>query len=143
MSNKPNELLQIDPVHGFYPHFTDEFKKEYGSESIFVFAVADVLTARFIGVLIKAGRISPNTKPRQLGGHGAVETLEGLISILQAKKISWEEILPLLQEATGRRPLGTFSQEVNNTLGDWTFEKWLCLFQDKAFDKAMELIENL
>jgi hypothetical protein len=45
MSKKPRNLLQIDPKHGFYPHFTSEFKKEYGSESIFVFAVADVFTA--------------------------------------------------------------------------------------------------
>jgi hypothetical protein len=143
MSKKPKELLQIDPAHGFYPHFTAEFKKEYGSESIFAFAVADVLTARFTGVLIKAGRISPNTKTRQLGNPEAVETLEKLISILQTKKPSSKEILPLLQEATGRVSLGTFSKEVNSLLGDWTFEKWFCFFQDKAFGRAAELVENL
>jgi hypothetical protein len=143
MSEKPKELLQIDPEHGFYPHFADEFKKEYGFESIFVFAVADVLTARFIKVLIKAGRISPNTQPRQLGSSDPAKTLEKLILKLQVKKPSSKEILPLLQEATGRVPLGTFSQEVNSLLGDWTFEKWLYLLQDNAFGKASELIENL
>jgi hypothetical protein len=143
MNEKPKELLQVDPEHGFYPHFTDEFRKEYGAESVFVFAVADVLTARFIKVLIKAGRVSPNTKPRQLGSLEAVEMLEKLILILEAKKPSSKEILPLLQEATGRASLGTFSKEVNSLLGDWIFEKWLCLFQDNAFGKAAELVENL
>jgi len=143
MSKDSKELLQIDPEHGFHPHFTVEFKKEYGSESIFTFAAADVLTARFTGVLIKAGRISPNAKPRQLGSPEAVETLEKLISILKAKKPSSNEILPLLQESTGRASLGTFSKEVNSLLGDWTFEKWLYLFQDKTFGKAAELVENL
>jgi hypothetical protein len=68
--------------------------------------------------------------------------VEKLISILHAKKPSFNEIKPLLQEATGRASLGTFSKEVNSLLGDWTFEKWLCLFQDKAFGKAAELVEN-
>ena len=143
MSGNPKELLKIDPKHGFCPHFTAEFKKEYGSESIFVFAVADVLTARFIGVLIKAGRIGPNTKPRQLGSSEAVETLEKLISILQAKKPLSKEILPLLQEATGKASLGTFSKEVNSVLGDWIFEKWFCFFKESAFDKATELVKDL
>lgn len=143
MSRESKELLQIDPKHGFHPHFAAEFKKEYGSKSVFVLAVADVLTGRFIGVLIKAGRISPNTKSLQLGSSEGIEALEKLISILQARKPSSKEILPLLQEATGRASLGAFSKEVNSLLGDWTFEKWLCLFQDKVFDKAMELVENL
>jgi hypothetical protein len=143
MSKKQKELLQIDPKHGFYPHFTAEFKKEYGSESIFVFAVADVFTARFIGILIKHDRVSPNTKPRQLGSPEAVETLEILISILKGKKPSSNEILPLLQESTGKVSLGTFSKEVNSVLGDWAFEKWLCLFQENAFGKAADLVEKL
>lgn len=140
MSERP--ILKIDPKSGFYPHFTDEFKKKYGSKSFFVLAVADVLTARFIKVLIKAGRIGPNTKPRQLGSPEAVQTMEKLISILQAKKPSSEGILPLLREATGVTSLGTFSQEVNTILDDWIFEKWLCFFQESAFDKATELVKG-
>jgi hypothetical protein len=143
MGEKSKEMLWIDPKYGFYPHFTAEFKTEYGSKSVFVLAAADVLTARFTRVLIKAGRVGSNTKSRQLGSSEAVKTLEKLISLLQARKPSSKEILTLLQEATGRAPLETFSREVNGLLGDWTFERWLCYFQDKAFDQANELVESL
>ena len=142
MRKKTVEPLRIDPERGFYPHFTIGFKKEYGAKSVFVLAIADALTARFIRVLIKAGRIEPNTKPLQLGCREAVQTLEELISILQRKKPSSEGVLPVLREATGMTSLGEFLREINGVFGGGTFEEWLSFFQAKASDEAMNLLTN-
>ena len=134
--------LSIDPAQGFYPHFTAKFMNAYGRDSVFVLAVADVLTGRFINLLINAGRLDADTKPLRLGSKAAVCALEELIEQHQAKLPSSEGIKYFLREATGVTPVGTLSKEIDGVFGNDIFKAWLSLFQKRSFARALRLLKT-
>jgi hypothetical protein len=84
MPREPAEgLIQIDLEEGFRPHFAQSFLERYDENSVFVAATADLLTARYIAVLVKADRINQEAVPVQLGTSEALDALRDLLLIRQ------------------------------------------------------------
>ena len=137
-SQKPQNI-PIDLEEGYWPHFKAQFFARYGVDSLFVRSVADSLTARHVKVLIKAGRISPNTKPLQIGSKEALKALEFLLERTKADG-AIEQVRHILRESMGVREPIVLEAEVDNLYGHGVFARWLSLFERRKFDEAGNLL---
>jgi hypothetical protein len=129
------EKIPIDLKEGYWPHFVPAFFARYGADSLFVRSVADSLTARHVRVLIKAGRISPNTRPLQRGTTEALESLEKLLSKMRADGAA-EDLRHILRESMGTREPGVLQAEVDLLYGSGAFSRWPALFELHDFNQA-------
>jgi hypothetical protein len=139
MDSKKPQRIPIDLNEGYWPHFKAGFFARYGLDSLFVRSVADSLTARHVKVLIKANRISPNTKPLQIGSKEALKALEFLLDRIRADG-AVEDILHILRESTGVREPIVLDAEVDGLYGQGVFARWLSLFEQCKFDEAGNLL---
>ncbi len=133
------EKIRINLEEGYWPHFVPAFFARYGADSLFVRSVADYLTARHVKVLIKAGRISPNTRPLQLGTTEATNSLETLLGKMKTDGAT-DHLLHILRESTGVREPGVLEAEVDLLYGCGAFNRWLAQFELREFDKAMRVL---
>jgi hypothetical protein len=129
------EKIWINLEEGYWPHFVPAFFARYGADSLFVRSVADCLTARHVRLLIKAGRISPNTRPLQRGTTEATESLEALLGKMKTDGAA-EDLLHILRESTGVREPGVLQAEVDLLYGCGAFSRWLALFELHDFNQA-------
>jgi len=143
MSNQRlmSKRISIELKEGYWPHFVPGFFERYGMDSLFVRAAADCLTARHVKILIKAERISPNTRPRQRGSSEAMNALDALFQKMRADGAA-DDVLHILREATGVKPAGVLEAEVDRLYGRGTFNGWLALFEHGLFEKATALLRR-
>ncbi len=136
-----SKYISIELKEGYWPHFVPEFFERYGADSLFVRAAADCLTARHVKILIKAERISPNSRPRQRGSCEAISALETLLQRMRADGAA-DDVLHILRESTGTMPACALEAEVDRLYGRGTFNGWLALFEHRKFDKAAALLQR-
>jgi hypothetical protein len=133
------EIIRINLEEGYWPHFVPAFFARYGADSLFVRSVADCLTARHVKVLKRAARISPNTRPLQLGTIEATNSLEALLDKMKADGAA-EHLLHILRKSTGVNDPGPLEAEVDLLYGSGAFNRWLALFELHEFDQAATVL---
>ncbi len=133
--------IAIELKEGYWPHFVPTFFEHYGADSLFVRAAADCLTARHVKILIKAERISPNSKPRQRGSTEAMIALDALLQKIRNDGAT-DDILHVLRESTGAMPPCALEAEVDRLYGRGTFNGWIALFEHEKFEKAAILLRR-
>ena len=139
MDSKKPQYIPINLKEGYWPHFKTGFFARYGVDSLFVRSVADCLTDRHVWVLIKAGRISPNTKPLQIGSKEALKALEFLLERMKTDG-AVEQVRHILRESMGVREPIVLEAEVDGLYGHGVFAHWLSLFEQRKFDEAGNLL---
>lgn len=135
----PPGLISIDPDDGFGPHMTDAFLDHYGRGSVFVTATVDCLTWRFVGVLIRDGRLPADFEPIQYGSAAMRLALEELLGALQARGLE-KAALVLMRSATGYEAPQAFQARASEWLGTETVASWLELVEREEFDRATALL---
>lgn len=137
----PPGTIQIDPEDGFGPHLVDDFMDLYGPDSNFVAGTADCLTRRFIRVLIKAGKLAPDTVPVQFGGDQAREALDDLLRVLERRGAEKPSVA-LMQSAVGHAAPEAFQSLAQMILGVDSVERWFTLFEQGKFEECNALLNE-
>lgn len=135
----PPGTVWIDPEVGYLPHFADAFLDAYGADSRFVLAVADCLFDRHVNVLIRAGKMPPDTLPMRIGTPRAFDAMVLLMRTLTSRGVE-RSVVQLMQVALGSRDHRAFSSVVDETFGEGVFERWRQAFERGEFEHAAACI---
>jgi len=132
-------VLKISTEEGYRPHFSREFERRYGPDSVFVLGVADCLTHRHVRIVSRAERITPELEALRLGPPGAREVIENLALALSHRGIE-KPVVRLLQIATGRAEPELLETDIDSALGVETFTRWLTALEQRNYVAAAALL---
>ncbi len=120
----PAGNIQIDPEDGFGPHLSDAFLDRYGEESVFVAATADLLTWKFVAVLIKAEKLPTDFAAIQYGSPEMRNALDAFLETLAGRGME-KPSTSLMQSAVGRQQPQAFLAAAGALLGYDLVTRWL------------------
>ena len=138
-SDAPPDTVSIDPEQGFGPHITEAFLDLYGEDSVFVSATVDCLTCRFVGVLVRAGKLSADFEPIQYGSPEMLQALEGFLKVLAARGLE-NPSTALMRSALGYEGPQTFLATASSVLGGELVVCWLQLLEQEDYAGAAALL---
>lgn len=137
----PEGTIQIDPEEGFGPHITEAFLDLYGEYSVFAAATVDLLTWRFVGVLVKADKLPMDFEPPQYGPPEMRKALDGLLKALTAQGHE-NSVAALMRSALGRQPPQAFQIAAGTLLGNDLIVRWLQLLEQQDHAGATALLSG-
>lgn len=123
-------LASISIEEGFYPRFAESFREFYGSESVFVYAVADSFTGALARLLEARGKLAAKTVVPRLGEEEASLAVGRLLRAAPSLHKT------LLQEAFGALPTGSYGAALDRSLGNSCFAGWFAALQAKDYSTA-------
>ncbi|GAB2524815.1 hypothetical protein GCM10027188_29700 [Lysobacter humi (ex Lee et al. 2017)] len=138
--NAPPGTIPVDPEEGFGPHLTDAFLEAYGEDSVFVTATVDLLTWRFVRVLVKAGKLPEEFEPPQFGPPEMRRALAGLITKLSERGQD-RPAVSLMRSAIGHEHPLAFQNVARAVLGEGVVASWLACLEREDYARAEALLE--
>jgi hypothetical protein len=133
-ASKP--LSEISVEEGFHPRFAESFHEHYGTDSVFVRAVADSFTLALSRMLDAHGKLAEGTVVPVLGTEAAYRVLGRLLRAVD----STHNIL--LQESFGALPLGSYAAAVDKIMGPGFFDRWHSYLESHDYVAANQLIPS-
>ena len=135
----PAVTIQIDPEQGFGPHISDAFLNLYGEDSVFVTATVDLLTWRFVGVLVRAEKLPAAFEAVQYGTFEMRQTLEAFLKALDARGLE-NPSTSLMRSAVGHEQPQAFEAAASALLGYDLVGRWLPLLEQQDYAGATALL---
>lgn len=135
----PEGTISVDPDEGFGPYIKDGFLELYGEESVFVTATVDCLTFRFIGVLVRAGKLPKEHYAPQYGTSAMREALEHLLSVLGSRGME-KPAVALMRAAVGHDEPGAFVEAAGTILGAGVVAEWRVKLERGDYAGAASLL---
>jgi len=138
-SGTPDGTIQIDPDEGFGPHVTEAFLDLYGEHSVFACATVDLLTWRFVRVLVRAEKLPTQFEPPQ---YGPPEMRQSLDKLLRALTAQGHDNPPaaLMRSATGHEPPEAFQLAAATLIGHDLVTSWLHLLEQQDYAGTSALL---
>ena len=112
----------------------------FRSDSVFVLAAADCLTARHVQILVRAERLPETTIPLQCGAAEASSALSQLLSSLSSREVEKPAVL-LTLSALGHAECAAFERQVDSAFGQGTFTRWLGAMEQRNFALAVSTLK--
>jgi len=132
----PEPLSEISVEEGFHPRFAESFHEHYGTDSVFVRAVADSFTLALSRMLDAEGKLAEGTVVPVLGTEAAYRALGRLLRTVD----STHNIL--LQEAFAFVPLGSYAAAVDAVMGAGFFDRWHSYLETHDYVAANQLVPS-